>query len=195
MSTRNITSLACGLMSLAMMTGCAIKTHLTPPARTVTEQLLLDQSLAHSLANATLPLPPGRTVALDVVGLTPDKDFVHAGVVRWLAQQGLSVPKSLGETYVLRVMIHAFGTNLDESFAGMPPIQGGLFPIATPELALFKTENQNALTRLSMDLYERSSGRLLMTTPMYEGYAYMKDSTLLFGIPHYTTNLNPGVIK
>jgi hypothetical protein len=42
-----------------------------------------------------------------------------------------------------------------------------------------------------MDIYDRASGRLLMTTPNYEGFAYLRDSTVLLAIPRRSTNLNP----
>ena len=192
MAKQSISRLGCGLMSLALV-GCAASSHITPPKRSVNEQLLLDQSLEQGLTNASIPIPPGKTVALEVVGLTEDKDFVQAAFTHWLAQQGYPMPGNKKEEYLLRVMVHAFGTNVNNKFVGVPPISGGLFPIALPELALYKYQVQNAFTRFSMDIYDSASGRLLSSTPNCEGYTYLKDSTVFFGVTSKSSNLNPPV--
>jgi hypothetical protein len=101
------------------------------------------------------------------------------------------VPNDKQEPYLLRVMIHAFGTNSNSFFFGIPPVQAGLFPISLPELALFKRQNLTGFTRFSIDIYERSSGRFLMSTPTYEGYTYQKGATALFFITYSSSNLKP----
>jgi hypothetical protein len=191
MNTHKLLFLVC-LGLGPVLSGCSSKTLLTPPKQTVNEQLLLDQSLEKTLSNASLPLLPGKAVAVEVASLgdAASQAYVLAAVTRWLGQQGFRVPNDKQETYLLRVMVHSFASNVGETFSGMPPITGGLFPIATPELAVSKSQTQGALTRLSMDIYERGSGRLLMTTPNYEGYAYLKDSVILFAIPKRSTNLS-----
>lgn len=183
------------VLAAMAVTGCATKGVVSNPKRTISEQVLLDQSLEKTLVNASLPLPPGKSIAVEVASLNDplggDNAFVEAAVKRWLGQQGFRLPGDKQETYLLRVTAHSFTTNVGESFAGVPPISGGLFPIATPEMAIAKHNTQRALTRLSMDVFDRASGRLLMTTPSYEGTTYLRDSTYLFGIPHATTDLGP----
>lgn len=192
MITRNTLGLGCGLLALALA-GCATKTHVTPPTRSVTEQLLLDQTLEQTLNNASLPMRPGRSVAVEVAGLTGDADFVKAAVTRWLARKGFRVPEDKAEDYVLKVMVHAFGTNVSDRFVGIPPISAWLFPLALPELALYKHDDQAAVANFSMDLYERANGKLALSTPTYEGYAYLRDATMLFGIKQNSTNLESSV--
>jgi hypothetical protein len=182
-------------LSAVSLVGCTVTGRSTDTPRTANEQLILDQSLEQSLAHARIPIPPDMTVAVETVGLSPDtvpdKGFVQAGIERWLGRQGLRIPHDKQETYLLRVMIHAFGTNTRGFFLGIPPVQGGLFPISLPELAIFKSENQSGFTRFSIDIYERSSGRFLMSTPTHEGYTYAKGSTALFFITFGSSNLNP----
>ncbi|MCU0736393.1 MAG: hypothetical protein MUF20_12905 [Methylotetracoccus sp.] len=182
-----------GIMSL---TGCTTSGRLTDTPRTVNEQLILDQSLAQTLAHARINIPAGRTVAIETAGLSPDtlpdKAFVQAGITRWLGRQGLRIPGDKQEQYLLRVMIHAFGTNSSDFFFGIPPIQAGLFPLALPELAFFKQSSQNGFTRFTIDIYERASGRFLGSTPTYEGHTFVKGSTALFFITFGSSNLNPG---
>ena len=125
MFRRSITLVSMGLIALSLI-GCSTSSRLTDTARTATEQLILDQSLAQTLAHARIPIPAGRTVALEMAGLSPDtvpdKAFVQAGITRWLGRQGLRIPDDKKEQYLLRVMIHSFGTNNNGFFFGIPPI-------------------------------------------------------------------------
>jgi len=194
MILRSIALFSVGLGAL-FLTGCTVSGRQTDTPRTTNEQLILDQSLAQTLAHARISLPAGRSVAVETAGLSPDtvpdKEFVKAGIIRWLGRQGLRIPEDKKEEYLLRVMIHAFGTNSNDFFFGLPPIQAGLFPISVPELALYKQSTQTGLTRFSIDIYEKSTGRLLASTPTYEGHTYLKGSTALFFITFSRSNLNP----
>lgn len=194
MKLRRFASLVVVFSTLPLI-GCTVSSRVTETPRTADEQLILDQSLERSLAGARIPIPPDRTVALETYGLSPDtlpdKGFVQAGLIRWLGRQGIRVPNDKQETYLLRVMIHAFGTNGKNFFFGIPPVQAGLFPISLPELAIYKQQNLSGFTRFSIDIYERSSGRYLASTPTYEGYTFQKGSTALFFITYGWSNLNP----
>lgn len=194
MNLSSFTRLGVGLGVLALI-GCTTTGRVTETSRTADEQLILDQSLEQSLEAARIPIPPGKTAAIETFGLSPDtvsdKGFVQAWITRWLGHQGVRVPNDKQETYLLRVMIHAFGTNSSGFFFGIPPIQAGLFPISLPELALFKQQNLSGFARFSIDIYERSSGRLLTSTPIYEGYRYQKGATALFFITYSSSNLKP----
>ncbi len=193
MNLRCLTVLGLGVLSL---TACTTSGRLTDTPRTVNEQLILDQSLAQTLAHARVPIPAGRTVAIETAGLSPDtvpdKEFVQAGITRWLGRQGLRIPGDKQEQYLLRVMIHAFGTNSNDFFFGIPPIQAGLFPIALPELAFYKQSTQSGFARFTIDIYERASGKFLASTPTYEGHTFVKGATALFFITFGSSNLNPG---
>lgn len=195
MIIRRISRTLVGL-GLTALTACSTSGRLTDTPRTANEQLILDQSLAQSVAHARINIPAGRTVAIETYGLSPDtvpdKAFVQAGITRWLGKQGLRIPGDKQEQYLLRVMIHAFGTNSSDFFFGIPPIQASLFPISLPEMAFFKQSTQSGFTRFSIDIYERASGKYLATTPNYEGYTYAKGSTALFFITFGSSNLNPG---
>ncbi len=194
MNLRNIVlmGIVFGVTNLA---GCSTSSRLTDTPRTANEQLILDQSLAQTLAHARINIPSGATVAIETAGLSPDtvpdKAFVQAGITRWLGRQGIRIPGDKQEQYLLRVMIHAFGTNSSDFFFGIPPIEGGLFPISVPELALFKQATQSGFTRFTIDIYERATGRYLASTPTYEGYTYLIGSTALFFITFSRSNLNP----
>ena len=125
MIRRSFAMFGIGLSALSLV-GCTVTGRSTDTPRTANEQLILDQSLEQSLAHARIPIPPDMTVAVETVGLSPDtvpdKGFVQAGIERWLGRQGLRIPHDKQETYLLRVMIHAFGTNTRGFFLGIPPV-------------------------------------------------------------------------
>ncbi|MGY6217523.1 hypothetical protein ACW73L_20395 [Methylolobus aquaticus] len=187
-------SVAVGVASLS---GCTTSGRMTDTPRTATEQLILDQSLAQTVAHARINIPAGRSVAIETYGLSPDtvpdKAFVQAGITRWLGKQGLRIPGDKNEQYLLRVMIHAFGTNSNEFFFGIPPVTGSLFPISLPEMAFYKSSTQSAFTRFTIDIYERASGKYLASTPTYEGHTYVRGATAFFFITFGSSNLSPGV--
>lgn len=197
MIRHKLSLLAGGVLAIAALTGCTTSGRLTDTPRTATEQMLLDQSLSRTIEHARINIPAGRTVAIETYGLSPDtvpdKTFVQAGVTRWLGKQGLLIPDDKKEQYLLRVIIHSFGTNSNDFFFGIPPIGASLFPIALPELAFYKSNTQAAFARFTIDIYERASGKYLGSTPTYEGHTYVRGTTALFFITFGSSNLSPGV--
>jgi len=163
----------------------------TKTPRTPTEQLLLTQSLQRTLVDALLPIPPGQTVAVETVGLTADQAFVTAFVEKWLSREGLNVPKDKDgkESLVARVTLDAFGTLQDLTFFGIPQITAALLVI--PEIAFYKVQKQLGITRLSIDFIEKQTGRLVRSTPIYEGDAYYIKYTVFILVNFSDTDLLP----
>ena len=81
------------LLCVVSLSGCSATYEATKTPRTPTEQLLLTQSLQRTLIEAEVPISPGQTVAVETVGLTADQAFVTAFIEKWLAREGLNLPK------------------------------------------------------------------------------------------------------
>jgi hypothetical protein len=116
---------------------------------------------------------------------------VTARIEKWLSQEGLNLPKDGKESLIARVTLDAFGTLQDLTFVGIPQISGGLIPIAVPELALYKAQRQRGLVRLSIDFIEKKTGRLIRSTPLYEGDAFYNQYTVFFAFNYRDTDLLP----
>jgi len=174
-----------------VLAGCSSVYETTKTARSPNEQLLLAQSLERGLIDAVLPIQPGQSVAVETVGLTADQAFVTARIEKWLSQEGLNLPKDGKESLIARVTLDAFGTLQDLTFVGIPQISGGLIPIAVPELALYKAQRQRGLVRLSIDFIEKKTGRLIRSTPLYEGDAFYNQYTVFFAFNYRDTDLLP----
>src|SRR5215831_4075316 len=171
------------------LSGCAATYESTKTPRTPTEQLILPQSLQRTLIEALLPIPPGQTVAVETVGLTADQAFVTAFIEKWLSREGLNVPKDGKESLTARVTLDAFGTLQDLTFFGIPQIT--TLVLSIPEIAFYKVQKQLGMTRLTIDFIEKKTGRLIRSTPLYEGDAYYNKYTVLVFVNFHDTDLLP----
>ena len=175
-----------------LLAGCALSREQSKTARTATEQLLLSQAVEHSLDHVSVPLPHGAPVFVKAVGLAADQAIVRDMVADQLGAQGMRVREKEEEaTYLVRVIVQALGTEQLRTFFGMPPIQSVVIPFSLPELALYKVEQQVAVSRFYLEVFERTTGRYIISTRWYEGAAHYKQYTMLFLIGFHSTDLTP----
>jgi|GEM_PF-4257450 hypothetical protein len=142
------------IAALTLIAGCALPREVSKTPRSATEQLLLTHAVQRALADVTVPLPEGATVAVEVSGLQTDRAHVHMqkegdfGIIdapSWdlsfvrdavaarLGERGYHIKKYAGEaTYLVRVMVLALGTNQGNTFFGLPPIQSVIIPFSLP---------------------------------------------------------------
>ena len=172
------------------LAGCSATKNTTATARSTWEQLLLSQSLQRSLSSATMPLKPGVSVGVEAVGLTGDKDFARDLVSGWLREKGLRVGAE-APTYLIRVILHAFGTEQSESFVGVPEIQSTIIPFALPELSFYKAIKQRGYTRLNLEVSDKKSGALIDFSPIYEGNVYFNQTVFLLMFGTSSTDIVP----
>ena len=177
------------LLCVVSLSGCSATYEATKTPRTPTEQLLLTQSLQRTLIEAEVPISPGQTVAVETVGLTADQAFVTAFIEKWLAREGLDLPKDGKEALMARVTLDAFGTLQDVTFFGIPQITAVVLTI--PEIAFYKAQKQLGMTRLSIDFIEKQTGRLIRSTPIYEGDTYYNKYTVFVFVNFSDTDLLP----
>ena len=172
------------------LTGCSATKNTTATARSTWEQLLLSQSLERTLHSATIPLKPGVSVGVEAVGLTGDKDFARDLVAGWLREKGLHVVTEAPK-YLIRIILHSFGTEQSESFMGVPEIQSTFIPFALPELAFYKAVKQRGYTRLNLEVSDKKSGALIAASPVYEGDVYFNQTVFLLMFGTSSTDIVP----
>ncbi len=199
------------IVALTFIAGCALPQEVSKTPRSAVEQLLLTCAIERALANLTVPLPAGATVAVEVSGLQTDRAHVHlqrerdSGVIdapSWdlafvrdavaarLGEQGYRIKPHPGEAiYLIRAMVLALGTNQGNTFFGLPPIQSVLIPFSLPQLTLYQEQDQLAHARLYLDIYEVATGRFVRSTPWTTGDAYYNQYTVLFFFSFRTTNI------
>lgn len=180
--------------------------------RSAIEQLLLSQAVERALESLSVPLPDGESVRVEVSGLQTDRAHLHIdeqderfGVIdspSWdlalvrdlvagrLGEMGYLVrARSEGATYLVRVLVHAMGTNQGKTFFGIPPIQSLIIPFALPALTLYQELDQLAHVRLHLEMFESATGRFVRSTPWVKGNAYYNQYTVFFFFSFRTTDL------
>jgi hypothetical protein len=206
------------LLVLATLPACALTREPSRKPRTAIEQLLLSQAVERSLADLAVPLPTGVSVSVEITGLTrlasylsqptdlsqstgqgdggllygppTDLSYVREVVCARLGALGFRI-RDPGDDppFLVKVLVHALGTEQGVNFFGMPPVQSSFFPFALPELTLYKAQNQKAHMRVSLDLYDRQTGTLIRSTPIYTGNTYFNQYTVFFFISFRRTDL------
>lgn len=179
------------IAALIMLSACGVSRDSSKSPRAATEQLLLAQAVERSFEDVTLPILKDAAVVMEVAGLTPDQFYVRDAVAGHLARtQGARIVDGRDQaTYVVRVMVQSLGTELDQSFFGMPQVQGGLIPIALPELPLYNFVREIGYVRYALNIYEAASGRLALTTPWYTKTAAWRQYTILIFLTFRTSTL------
>ncbi len=176
---------------LLLLSACGVSRDASKSPRAATEQLLLSQAVERSLEDVSVPMLKDAAVVMEVAGLTPDQYYVRDSVAGHLARtQGVRVVDTRSQAkYVVHVMVQALGTELDQSFFGMPQVQGGLIPIALPELPLYKFIREIGYVRYSMNIYEAATGRLALATPWYTKTAAWRQYTIFIFLTFRTSTL------
>jgi hypothetical protein len=197
-------------LALLVLSGCALPREQSKTPRSAIEQLLLGQALERSLVRLAAPIPEGESITVEATGFTAettlplardrtgelfhqgysDLSFARDAVSRRLGQLGLRLPNRKENTaYLVRVIVQALGTEQATLFFGLPAIQSALLPVGVPEITIYKAQHQKALARLSLDVFDVPTGRLLQSTPWYEGSAYYNQYTVLLWISFRSTDL------
>ncbi|OGW64242.1 MAG: hypothetical protein A3H49_07465 [Nitrospirae bacterium RIFCSPLOWO2_02_FULL_62_14] len=178
-------------IALVLLSACGVSRDASKSPRAATEQLLLAQAVERSFEDVSVPILKDVAVVMEVAGLTPDQYYVRDAVAGHLARTlGTRIVDRHDQAkYVVHVMVQALGTELDQSFFGMPQVQGGLIPIALPELPLYKFIREVGYVRYAMNIYESATGRLAMTTPWYTKTAAWRQYTIFIFLTFRTSTL------
>jgi hypothetical protein len=187
---------------LGAFSACSLLKEPSRTPRTSIEQLLLTQALERSLKDVTNPLPEPAAIHLEVTGLSrlssyagrpgsttegvqygpgTDLPFVLEAVASRLGELGSQIRQDpLEADYLVRIMVQALGTEQSQTFFGIPSAPSLILPVVPPEIPLYKAQYQQAHVRWLLNIYERSTGRFLRSTPMYTGDAYFNQFTIFF---------------
>lgn len=190
---KKLNALVLSLVIIGLMSACSTTHKNTQTKRTAIEQLLLSEAVLTSLPQqikTPLPIPPGAKIAIDTSGISSDQHIVQQAMAGWLGQHGYLVQDDKANaTHWVNVNVESLGTEYADSFFGIPPIQGGLFPISTPELAIYKAQYQTGYVKFHFDIFELPSGRFVQKTAPFLAEKYYNDYTLFFLFTFKKTDL------
>ncbi len=188
-----VNALCLGVALVGLLSACSTTQKITNSLRTATEQLLISEAAMRSLPKqsaSSLPIPQGATVKLDISGISADKDILRGIIAGWLGQQGYTVQEGPeNANYRINVVVNSLGTELGNTFFGIPPVQGSLIPISLPELALYKAEYQTGYASYHFDIFELPSGRFVGSSSPLLADTFYNAYTVLFLFTFKRTDL------
>ena len=140
-----------------------------------------------SASGETNTIPSSTSAYFSPAG---DLAFVKDAVAAHLGVLGYRIAKREEDaSYLVRVMVQAFGTSQSTSFFGMPPVQSVLIPFSLPQLTIYQNLAQDGYVRYGVDVIERASGRLFYSTAWHSHRTYHDQYTILFFFTFRMTDL------
>ena len=141
------------------LSGCAV-TSKSNTSRTASEQLLLSSAIDRSVSNVSFHELAGKAVFVDEKYLEAvDKGYL-VGTVRHkvLASGGKLAADAAAAEVVLEVRSGGLGTDMDQSFIGMPAIGVPGLPIEIPEIKLVSRDTQKGTAKIGIVAYDPKTG-------------------------------------
>jgi len=186
-------ALMAGFPVLMLLASCSTMHSATQSQKAAIEQLLISEAVLRSLprdANDIIAIPQGAKVAIDTSGVSADQILLQKTVAGWLGQQGYAIQKNEDKAdYRVSVIVGSLGTELGNSFFGMPPVTSQLIPFSLPELALYKAQYQTGYAKFHMDIFELPAGTLLQSTPPFLAQTHFNNHTILLFFTINSTDL------
>lgn len=196
----------CALATIvALLAGCTTE-RLTEPYQTATEQLLVSTAVDHAVANLAPPIPPGSKVFVDAQFFDADPAGNNEvlpkytiGAVRdlILRRGGDLVDDRKQADLIVELRNGAQAINHNSLLIGIPslpipiPLSG---TIQTPELALYKHDEQRGISKIALTVYSARTGALAGATGPVFGDSQYTHWTVLLLITWDTQDILPDKI-
>jgi hypothetical protein len=156
-----------GLTALlaALLSGCSTDRETDPP-RSATEQLLISTAADRAAESLTLDLGPQRKAFLDATNFEGiDGKYAIAAIRSSLLKKGTRfVGDKKDADTIVEIRAGALSIDKHELLVGIPtldipiPLAGQL---GTPEIALYKSEEQEGIAKFAATAYDAKDGRFL----------------------------------
>jgi hypothetical protein len=153
------------LALLVVLSGCTTERESNPP-RTATEQLLISTAADRAAASIALDLEPDRKCFLDATNFEGiDGKYAVAAIRSSLLKKGTRFVADQKEAdTIVEIRSGALSVDKRATLVGIPsvdlpiPLAGDL---GTPEIALYKSEEQEGVAKFAATAYDAKDGRFL----------------------------------
>jgi hypothetical protein len=169
-STRRPRAWWAAVLALAVLGGCGTVKR-TGTARSGTEQLLLTNAWDDALRQVDFRDLIGVPVYLDTQHVSAvDQGWVVSSIRQAMLAQGVLLrSKPEQAQWIVEARVGAYGTDDYSWLVGVPqvtvpPTLTGMPTGTIPEIPLIKKSDQQAVAKLALFAYERSSGRVVWTS-------------------------------
>jgi hypothetical protein len=168
---------------VALLSGCTTVRQ-TDPQRTATEQLLISTAADRAAASIVLDLGPERKAFLDATNFEGiDGKYAIAAIRSSLLKKGTrTVADKKDADTIVEIRSGALSIDKRETLVGLPSIDIPI-PLAgdfgTPEIALYKSEEQEGIAKFAATAYDAKDGRFLGESTPPLGRSHIKRRVVL----------------
>jgi hypothetical protein len=167
-----------------LLSGCTTARE-TDPQRTATEQLLISTAADRAAAAMSLDVGPDRKCFLDATNFEGiDGKYAVAAIRSSLLKKGTRfVPDQKQADTIIEIRSGALSINKSNTLVGIPSVD---LPIpltqefSTPEIALYKSEEQEGVAKFAATAYDAKDGDFLGESNPPLGRSHIKRRVLLF---------------
>ena len=183
-STQFACHVAIFIVLALFVSGCA-SFKITEPPRSATEQLLLSTSADRALASADFSIFANQKVFLDTTYFDSYDSKYAVGEIRdALSRAGALLENSpTNSDIIIEARSGALSTDSADSLIGIPstglpiPLSGA---ISIPEIALYKSDKQNAYAKIALLAYANQSHAHIYSSGPLVGKSYNNFRKVLF---------------
>jgi hypothetical protein len=168
---------------VTLLPGCTTGRQ-TDPQRTATEQLLISSAADRAADRIVLNLGPERKAFLDATNFEGiDGKYAIAAIRSSLLKQGNRfVAEKKDADTIIEIRSGALSIDKHEELVGIPSIDIPI-PLAgqlgTPEIALYKSEEQQGIAKFAATAYDAKDGRFLGESAPPLGRSTLKKHVVL----------------
>jgi hypothetical protein len=152
-------------LAAVLSSGCTTARQ-TDPQRTATEQLLISTAADRAAAAISLNIAPDRKCFLDATNFEgTDGKYAIAAIRSSLLRKGTRfVPDQKQADTIIEIRSGALSIDKHETLVGIPSVDIPI-PLAqqfsTPEIALYKSEEQEGVAKFAATAYDAKDGRFI----------------------------------
>jgi hypothetical protein len=179
------------LVATTVLASACTTVRITATGRSSIEQRLLVRSLERAVGQLTIAPLSGRSVRVQLFGLTSDQSFAEEFLRARLEARGVRVIRAdQPADVVVRFFAGALAVDTAETLFGIPAtFQVPVLAIQMPEIALFKWERSRGHAEVQLYTYD-AEGRFLERLPGALGEAKWNRFTILIVISFTRTDLD-----
>jgi hypothetical protein len=171
------------LCPFVMLLGCSASTQITNTPRSSIEQRLLVRSLERAMGALDIEALRGKTVTVDLYGLTPDKDFAREFCTARLQGEHVRVIADPDQADLrVKIVASVLGVDKGQSFLGLPTVTVPFLGFTTPEVPLFKSVRHRGEAEIQVYALDPRSGELVSKSLLQNGQAAYDQYTILIMI-------------
>ncbi len=149
------------------------------------QQVLTSEAVERAFDKLEWPDFTGRSVYVEIGSMAADETvrYLRAAARARIAEHGgILASKADTADFIAIVLESGVGTEYNETFFGLPPIQSVLLPISLPEIAVYKRSREQGVAKAEVVFSDRQrGGAFYRTGPALGQTHYNEWSVLIVG--------------